>query len=166
MTDGAPPDDKKFFEVSTTSFMYNDEERIIFTSELFEKLEDAQACYDENIRRYSMIARVETLHYQDIRIYADKIGYKRIDKCCGNCRWCRMKHIHPHHDHHLDRRHPHPAVFVCTNFKLFADRLSDIEKPDYDPTKIRPEVQLDCVCNSFEKRLPPNDPKFKNHCFD
>lgn len=166
---------KKAFEVSVTSFMYNNEEQTIFTSDPFVWLKDADLCYEDNLKRYSMIAKVETMHYQDIRIYAEKIGYHHVEKCCSNCRWCMMKHG-PHHHRDVDpyyrpvppaangpKRH---KVLVCTNYKLFAKRLTDIEKPGFDCLKIQPEVEGDFVCNSFEKRLPPNDPHFNNHCYD
>lgn len=172
------------YEVSTTSFMFNNEERTIFTSEQFASLRDAQKCYENNVKQYSMIARIETKHYEDIEIYADKIGYRRVDECCANCRWCQPKPFREDKDCSLEpvdgfgRRRPDgwpvPRVpghhgrkrVVCTNYKLFAKRLSDIDDPDFDQAKIRPEVDPGCVCNAFEKKLPPNDPGFHNHCYD
>lgn len=133
---------KKAFEVSVTSFMYNNEEQTIFTSDPFVWLKDAEKCYEDNAKQYSMIARVETMHYQDIKIYAEKIGYHHVEKCCSNCRWCKRKHHHggcsPIPSPKIpDGFHPRKhEVLVCTNYKLFTKRLTDIEWPDFDCHRI------------------------------
>lgn len=161
------------WRVTVTSLLADGNWEPIFDSKLFLRLEDATRCYDENVREYSLIAKVETRHFQDIRIYAEKIGYHRVEKCCANCRWCQLKkndfmnrvtfrQDKFMHDPRVDRR----QVAVCTNFKLFTKRTTDLDKPDFDCGRIQPEVDLGCVCDSFEKRLPPHDPRFPNHCYD
>ena len=71
-----------------TSLLVDGNWEPIFDSELFLNLDHASRCYEENVREYSMIAKVETRHFQDIKIYAEKIGYHRVEECCANCRWC------------------------------------------------------------------------------
>ena len=111
-------------------------------------MREASKCYDDNVRQYSLIAKVETQHYQDIEIYADKIGYRRVDECCGNCRWCHHKMIGENvvaeWNHgwvpHLDRfgrriGWPHGQL-VCLNYKIFAKRLNDINAADFDEFRV------------------------------
>ena len=167
-----PINKKVGWRVTTTSLLPNGDWEPIFDSELFSKLEDATRCYDDNVKEYSLIAKVETKHYQDIKIYAEKIGYHKVEECCATCRWCHKKmHQEPHevtirHDKFMPDPKKHENRLVCTNYKLFAKRLTDIERPDFDALRIQPEVRPDCICNHFEKRLPPHDPKFPNHCYD
>ena len=165
--------EKNGWRVTVTSLLVDGNWEPIFDSELFLNLDHASRCYEENVREYSMIAKVETRHFQDIKIYAEKIGYHRVEECCANCRWCQLKKTSKK-DKNLVRidkfmHDPHQVrcqVAVCTNYKLFAKRLPDVEKPDFNMTRIQPEVDLGCVCSNFEKRLPPHDPKFPNHCYD
>lgn len=115
---------------------------MIFDSELLESLAEATRCYDENVREYSLIAKVETKHYQDIKIYAEKIGYHEVEECCANCRWC---HKEPHkgpqptsirNDKLLRELKSMHQKLVCHNYKLFAKRVNDVERPDFDQTRI------------------------------
>jgi hypothetical protein len=36
---------------------------------------------------------------------------------------------------HSDIKHLEPCV-ICTNYKIFAKRITDVEKPDFDVLKI------------------------------
>ena len=160
------------WRVTVTALLPNEKWEPIFDSELFIKLDDASRCYFENVKEYSLIAKVETKHYQDIKIYAEKIGYHRVEECCANCRWCHKKmtgqpqEMLVRNDKFMrDPKMIHQRL-VCLNYKLFAKRLTDIERPDFDQLRVQPEVDPGCVCNHFEKRLPPHDPRFPNHCYD
>ena len=128
--------------MTVTAFLPNEKWEPIFDSELFMKLEDASRCYVDNVKEYSLIAKVETKHYQDIKIYAEKIGYHRVEKCCANCRWCHRKMSGEPKPFLVrkDKFMPEPRhckeQVVCTNYKIFAKRITDIEKPDFDEARI------------------------------
>lgn len=130
------------WRVSVTALLPTEKWELIFDSELFIKLDDASKCYDENVKEYSLIAKVETKHYQDIKIYAEKIGYHRVEECCANCRWCHKKMtgepqraIVRNDKFMRDPKLVHERL-VCLNYKLFAKRLTDIEKPDFDALRV------------------------------
>lgn len=175
-TDTASPDNgsKKSvgWRVTVTALLPTDKWEQIFDSELFQALADATKCYDENVREYSLIAKVESQHYQDIKIYAEKIGYRKVEECCGNCRWCHKKmtgepdKMIVRNDKFMSDPKLMPPKLVCLNYKLFAKRITDVEAPDFDQLRVQPEIDPGCVCDHFEKRLPPNDPAFQNHCYD
>lgn len=167
-----PEKKRSGWRVTVTALLPNEKWEPIFDSKLFIKLDDASKCYADNVKEYSLIAKVETQHYQDIMVYAEKIGYHRVEECCANCRWCYRKMSgEPHrmivrNDKFMrDPKMIHQSL-VCLNYKLFAKRLTDIESPDFDQLRVQPEVEPGCVCKHFEKRLPPHDPKFPNHCYD
>lgn len=42
--------------------MYGKEEILIFTSDKFDRLSDAEKCYFENVDKYSMILKAEIQH--------------------------------------------------------------------------------------------------------
>ena len=124
--------------MTVTALLPNGNWDPIFDSKLFERLDDASKCYFENVKEYSLIAKVETKHYQDIRIYAEKIGYHRTEKCCANCRWCHRKMTGEPTRAIVrdDKFMPNPRQIerplVCLNYKLFAKRITDINRPDFD----------------------------------
>lgn len=160
------------WRVTVTTLLPTDKWEPIFDSELFFALADASKCYADNVREYSLIAKVETQHYQDIKIYAEKIGYHRVEKCCGNCRWCHKQmskkpdKMTVRNDKFMIDLKPTPPKLICSNYKLFAKRITDVKAPDFDDLRIQPEIDPGCVCDHFEKKLAPNDPAFQNHCYD
>ena len=74
------------FEVVVISYMYDAEGTILVDDE-FDRLDIATRAYEDNVKKYSLIAQVETGRTDDIKIYADKIGYHLTTECCANCRW-------------------------------------------------------------------------------
>ena len=149
------------FQVEVWSFCYS-KEPLILVSKEFEKFEEADMFYHENIQIYVELCKAETRHYQDIHLYADKINYRPINyKCCENCKWCHKEANCNCHAHH-----PKPSRCECMNDKLFiADSIYD---PAYDPIHhaktgphvyerfnfmpIHPEVEPTCVCDYWESK--------------
>lgn len=66
--------------------MYDAEGTILVDDE-FGRLDIATRAYEDNVKKYSLIAQVETSRVDDIKIYADKIGYRPAAECCASCRW-------------------------------------------------------------------------------
>lgn len=101
------------FEVVVISYMYDAEGTILVDDE-FGRLDIATRAYEDNVKKYSLIAQVETGRTDDIKIYADKIGYHLTTECCANCRWGCYKN----------------KKLVCSNWKQFAKRISDLQCPE------------------------------------
>jgi len=54
---------KSGWRVTVTALLPNNKWEPIFDSDLFENLDDASRCYCENVKEYSLVAKVETRHY-------------------------------------------------------------------------------------------------------
>lgn len=95
---------------------------------------EAYAFYLKCIDEYKHLALAETRDFQDIEIYADKIGYHKVDpKCCRNCKWSKCIQHHK---------------LVCMNNRLFYAARSKFIGD------IQPEVAPDGICNYFDDRRP------------
>jgi hypothetical protein len=158
------------YDVAVISYCYSQSPQLV-VNEQYAGYEDAVKAFSKNVNAYTDIVKAETKNWQDISIYADKIGYKTINPdCCANCKYGELS---------KDGRCMHErAKLVCTNSKLFI--LGGVFNPDWIPAldypmppfpephvhergfgysdcrhsfnKLQPEVQPNGICNSFEKR--------------
>lgn len=174
--DGAPEHDDiaepdAAFQVTAVSFNY--EEPFEITRREFRNYEDAAGFFDLTVDQLQALAKLDSRDAQDIRIYAEKTGYRRIDPdCCRNCKWARP----------ADRRNCMfeewrgrlRGKFFCMNSELYSKRMPDLVPDegqhdcyhDFARTRwnvidITPEVDPDGICDGYERRpkeTPPCPP--------
>lgn len=75
------------------------------------------------VQRYDSLVRAETKDFNDIDIYADKIGYEKTKpECCAFCRWCRKSRWHCGHGE---------PMLECHNPKNQLDFNYMVDIPDF-----------------------------------
>lgn len=130
------------YRITVDTFCYGPSP-ITILKEFRKHFSEAYAFYLECVEQYKHLAIAETRSFQDIKIYADKIGYHKIDpECCKNCKWSRKVHEHDHHCHCHDGCDPHDEhkhdnnKYMCMNHELFriahSKIIHDVE-PIVDP---------------------------------
>lgn len=148
------------FQVTVISYCHS-EEPLELVSRNFRWIDDAKRFYGKMVSDYSALAKAETRDYQDIKIYARKTGYRKIcPECCATCRFAIP--VNAKNCLFDDWKSSHRGKFLCSNSKLYeagSDRCADRKAEDYRPIDVRPEVEFDCVCDGYERRL---DPKYRN----
>lgn len=116
--------------ITVESFCYGLQPQIIL-KEFKQHFNEAYAFYLKCIDEYKYLVIAETRHFQDIKIYADKIDYHMIEPdCCKNCKW--SKHVHtrlcPRDEKFFM---PQNDKLVCINHKIFeishSIKIRDIE---------------------------------------
>ena len=132
----------KRYCITVESFCYK-HSPVVILKEFRQHFCEANELYEKCVKQYKHLAIAETRHFQDIKIYADKIGYHKIDPdCCKNCKWSKMVCRHSHHCYEEQK-------FLCTNHKLFM--LECCEDPKL---MTEPIVQSDGICKHY----------CRNHC--
>lgn len=172
------PDDKFGYVVQVTSFCFGGNPPQTILKKFFEFLPDAQKYYNEIVKRYSRIAKAETIDAENIDLYAFKINYKCTKSCCATCKFCKPQFLDPKADAKIDCYHlesyyndthlyqPYRGRLVCTNKKLFEPRgvINDLDEyPERDhnsynnricnegPITIYPVVSPECICDFYEE---------------
>ena len=153
------------FQVTVVSYCYS-EDALTIVSRDFDSYEDAVRFFDKTVGQYAYLAQAETRDSQDIRIYAERTGYRRIcPDCCANCVWSRpCLEIQPREERRRDC-----SKLICANSRLYEMPKRDLE-PDtgqhdgchkfsdgrFHMIDIQPVVDGDGICDSFERRPDEN----------
>ena len=172
------PDEQFGFIVQVVSFCFGDNQPQTILKKFFEFLPDAQKYHAEIVKRYSRIAKAETIDAENIDLYAFKINYRCTKQCCATCKFCKPRFLDPRADAKIDCYHlesyyhdthlysPYRGKLVCTNQKLFEPRqvINDLDEyPDRDHNSyndriynekanhIQPVVSPECVCDFYEE---------------
>lgn len=121
---------------------YGKVEPLTIYSEDFDCEAAAKKDFDKNVAMYSDLVSAETKHWQDISIYAERIGYRKIDPdCCGNCAFaklaCACRCIGGKRK--LECHNPE-------NFREY-DQLSG----EHAAIDVHPEVSPDGICNNYQR---------------
>ena len=158
-----PPDDLRYkgmnYAVQVISYAYNRVEGTVIVNDLFAERKPAFEYYNRMVDLYSKLSKAETRNYQDIDIYARKIGYKVIDPDrCANCKYALRNpesyKPRPHHEHF----HYHKPLYryFCMNEKLYVideiENETNCRKPKFP---IHPEVSEVGICDHYERLEPP-----------
>lgn len=122
--------------ITVESFCYS-LHPVTILKEFRHNFKEAHDFYLTCISQYKHLAIAETRDFRDIKIYADKIGYHKIDpECCKNCKW--SKKVRSHCSKNDDK-------LICTNHRIF--KIMDCQK--LEPL-IEPIVEHNGICNHFE----------------
>lgn len=174
----------KMFLIDVLSYCYCEQPINLFHKGFYD-FEQANKCYVDKLHQYELIAKVETKDVQDIQMFADKIGYTQLDKCCATCKWAKKidrednlfdKHKADHFidGHHMDSHditdhkcHPNwpnheirttNEKYMCLNREIFS--MSEVG----DAFSVQPEVMGNCVCDKYEPMEHHEDHKCHHAC--
>jgi hypothetical protein len=159
------------FQVVVVSFNYDEPVEVVHRD--FAVYEEALKFFREESGRFQALAQLDSRDAEDIRIYAERTGYRRIDPdCCRNCKWARP----------ADRRNCMfeewrgrlRGKFFCMNSELYSALLRDLSpdegqhdgyhdfaEPRRHLLDITPAVDPDGICDGYERRpkdTPPSPP--------
>lgn len=142
------------FQVTVVSYCYGEEAMTIVQRE-FDWFDNAVKFFEQMKEQYRALVVAETKDYQDIRIYAQKTGYRAISPdCCATCKWACP--ITKSNSLFGDWLRNHQNRFRCMNAELYkAGTDAGAVRETFKPVDIRPEVDAMCVCNGYERRLDP-----------
>lgn len=151
------------FQVTVVSYCYA-EDAVTVVCRDFADYGDAARFFGDMTDQYSRLVRAETRDVQDIRIYADRTGYRvTAPDCCATCRWGRAcgkgNCLFPDWEKNLRGR------YVCTNAKLYLPPRRDLEPDrgqhdkvhDYCTGRmhvvdVHPVVDPLGICDGFERQ--------------
>lgn len=172
------PGEVKGYTVSVVSFCFAQNKPTLILEKFFQFLPDAQKFYDDTVKRYSRIAKMETIDVENINLYAYKINYRCSKHCCATCKFCKPQFLDPRADTKIDQYHlesyledthlyePYKGKLVCVNAKLFEPYhvINDLDKfPDRSHNSyndyiynekvnhIPPRVSPECICDFYEE---------------
>lgn len=159
------------FQVTAISFNYD--QPLEITHRDFRNYEDAVKFFSQTVDQLQALAKLDSRDAQDIRIYAEKTGYHRIDPdCCRNCKWA--KPADKRNCMFKEWRNRLRRKFFCMNSELYSKCMPDLvpdegqhdDYHDFAQTRwnvidITPEVDPDGICSGYErqsKETPPCPP--------
>lgn len=141
---------------------YNEE----VMGETYATLRFAEIGFAKCVKNYTFLVKAESKPIDNIKIYADKIKYRKIDPdCCMNCLFCRKKYQNeteiPYGKYEL-------VCVNAANFNIFDVFPPDCEcdehdshgfKPNHRPKqlKVRPKVDFNGLCERYIRREPKPD---------
>ena len=141
---------------------YNEE----VMGETYDTLRFAEIGFAKCVKNYTFLVKAESKPIDNIKIYADKIKYRKIDPdCCMNCLFCRKKYQNeteiPYGKYEL-------VCVNAANFNIFDVFPPDCEcdehdshgfKPNHRPKqlKVRPKVDFNGLCERYIRREPKPD---------
>lgn len=132
----------------------NDEGQPVGNPSRFYSLVDAEKDFGRNVKNYSLLVKAEQRPVDDITVYADKIGYKRIDPdCCLNCEFCNKEYDRCYTAHHGKYGWYSLVCENPNNFTFFQDLMYPSEYGRY-------------MNKNFNRGFHPSmhDPVYDSHC--
>lgn len=109
----APKDEE--YRISVESYCYGMQPIVVLT-EFRRTFDEAKAYYAKCVDNYRALVLAETKNFEDIGIYAERIGYRKISpECCATCKYSQEC---PDRGPSDIRRRRHPRL-RCMNSKLF-----------------------------------------------
>jgi len=163
------PEQKPVFRISAVSYCYEEPKEI--TRRDFDTYEESVRFFEDVKKRLGMLARLDSRDAEDIRIYADKIGYRRIDPdCCRNCKWAKPADMR--NCMFEEWRGRLRGKFFCMNSELYSEQLPDLDPDegqhddfhDFSESRwhilnITPVVDPDGICDKgYERRQKETPP--------
>ena len=136
------------YRITVESFCYG-MQPVTILEEFRPTYEIAYDYYKKCIENYKSLVLAETSHFEDINIYAEKIGYHKIcPECCATCKFSKptfdRKPGRPAPFPH-DHKGMHDLALVCANEDIFkqcaARHVHDIQ----------PRVSKDGICKHYER---------------
>lgn len=157
-----------FFQVTVISFNYEDPLEVIHKD--FDDYDKAVAFFEKTVDEFQALAKLDSRDAQNIKIYADKTEYHRIDPdCCRNCKWA--KPADKRNCLFKEWRGRLRGKFFCMNSELYSKCMpGPIDGEAWHIIDITPEVDPDGICVGYERRpaetipcppprpLPPGPP--------
>ena len=113
----------------------------------FPVLDQAVEFFDRTVEKYVYLMKSEQYTPHDIRVYADRIGYRGIyPECCFMCKWSKpcAKDDKLFADDDPKRNYN----FFCMHPTQFRQRDGRTEDQQVD---VHPVVYALCVCDAFER---------------
>ena len=151
-----------FFQVTAISYNYDNPLEIIHRN--FKNYDESIDFFNKTVDQLQMLAKLDSRNAQDIKIYADKTKYHKIDPdCCRNCKWA--KPADKRNCMFEEWRDELRGKFFCLNSELYSKQLHDLcpdkgqhdsyhnySEPRWNVIDITPEVDADGICIGYERK--------------
>jgi len=106
------------YVIEVVSYVDDPEGEVIPNGDEYETLREAEEAFRKTVEEYSLVVKASSAPLDDIEVYADKIGYERIDPdCCFNCEFCEI-------DERCGRRRRHLVCGNEENFRYFENLVN------------------------------------------